>query len=61
MSLLKWAALAIAAVGSGTTTIHATAGDNPNLIWYNKPAVKWEEAVPVGNGRLSAIQKGAHE
>jgi alpha-L-fucosidase 2 len=28
---------------------------NPFILWYDKPAVKWEEALPVGNGRLSAM------
>ena len=29
--------------------------DYLNLLWYDKPAVKWEEALPVGNGRLGAM------
>ncbi|MHA7943924.1 glycoside hydrolase family 95 protein [Formosa sp. 3Alg 14/1] len=24
-------------------------------LWYNQPAVEWEEALPVGNGRLGAM------
>lgn len=28
--------------------------DNMSL-WYDKPATKWEEALPVGNGRLGAM------
>lgn len=24
-------------------------------LWYDKPAAKWEEALPVGNGRLGAM------
>ncbi|MBQ3793473.1 MAG: glycoside hydrolase family 95 protein, partial [Lachnospiraceae bacterium] len=24
-------------------------------LWYDKPATKWEEALPVGNGRLGAM------
>ncbi|MEP6746773.1 MAG: glycoside hydrolase N-terminal domain-containing protein [Bacteroidota bacterium] len=24
-------------------------------LWYNKPAVKWTEALPVGNGRIGAM------
>ena len=55
---LKWAALAFAAVCSATTTTAAPAGDNPNLLWYDKPAVKWVEALPVGNGRLGAMVFG---
>lgn len=37
---------------------------NPNsinpatLIWLSKPAAKWEEALPVGNGRLGAMVYG---
>jgi alpha-L-fucosidase 2 len=29
--------------------------DNPNLLWYDKPATKWVEALPIGNGRVSAM------
>lgn len=25
------------------------------LLWYDKPANVWEEALPVGNGRLGAM------
>ncbi|MES1222886.1 MAG: glycoside hydrolase family 95 protein, partial [Bacteroidota bacterium] len=32
---------------------------NPaTLLWYKKPAAKWEEALPVGNGRLGAMVFG---
>ncbi len=32
---------------------------NPStLLWYEKPASKWEEALPVGNGRLGAMVFG---
>lgn len=33
-------------------------GQSDNLIlklWYNKPATLWEEALPIGNGRLGAM------
>lgn len=29
--------------------------NNPNLLWYNQPAEKWIQALPVGNGRLGAM------
>jgi alpha-L-fucosidase 2 len=29
-----------------------------NLLWYDKPAAKWVEALPVGNGRLGAMVFG---
>ena len=32
---------------------------NPStLLWYKNPASKWEEALPVGNGRLGAMVFG---
>lgn len=32
---------------------------NPSTIsWYNAPAKKWEDALPVGNGRLGAMVFG---
>jgi len=27
-------------------------------LWYNKPAVKWTEALPLGNGRIGAMVFG---
>ena len=30
----------------------------PLKIWYDQPAGRWEEAVPVGNGRLGAMVFG---
>jgi alpha-L-fucosidase 2 len=32
--------------------------DPSHLIWFNTPAAKWEEALPVGNGRLGAMVFG---
>ncbi|MBN2773414.1 MAG: glycoside hydrolase family 95 protein [Prolixibacteraceae bacterium] len=33
--------------------------NEPHLkLWYNKPANKWNEALPVGNGRLGAMVFG---
>ena len=29
--------------------------DEKMRLWYEKPATKWEEALPVGNGRLGAM------
>ena len=32
---------------------------NPSTVsWYNTPAKKWDEALPVGNGRLGAMVFG---
>ena len=30
-------------------------------LWYNKPAVKWTDALPIGNGRLGAMVFGGVE
>ena len=34
-----------------------------NLLWYKQPAASWNEALPLGNGRLGAMVFGdpAHE
>ena len=31
-----------------------------SLLWYDMPAKEWEEALPVGNGRLGAMVFGKH-
>ena len=36
----------------------AAANAQPEL-WYKQPAAKWEEALPVGNGRLGAMVRGS--
>ena len=28
------------------------------LLWYNKPATRWVEALPIGNGRISTMVLG---
>jgi alpha-L-fucosidase 2 len=30
-------------------------------LWYNKPATKWVEALPLGNGRIGAMIFGGVE
>ncbi len=32
--------------------------DPSNTVWFTKPAVKWDEAIPVGNGRLGGMVFG---
>lgn len=34
---------------------------NPMKLWYDKPAANWEEALPIGNGRLGAMIFGTIE
>ena len=34
---------------------------NPStFMWYDKPAKKWEDAIPVGNGRIGAMVFGKY-
>jgi alpha-L-fucosidase 2 len=28
---------------------------NQNLLWYEQPADKWVQALPIGNGRLGGV------
>ena len=36
-------------------TTLASGFDPSNTIWFSTPAVKWDEALPVGNGRLGGM------
>nr|WP_245243767.1 glycoside hydrolase family 95 protein [Mariniflexile gromovii] len=39
--------------------LNCNAQDNNNLkLWYNAPAANWNEALPLGNGRLGAMVFG---
>jgi alpha-L-fucosidase 2 len=37
----------------------AASPEQPLTLWYRQPAAAWEEALPVGNGRLGAMVFGA--
>ena len=39
-------------------TGEAAPPDGPLTLWYRRPAQKWTEALPVGNGRLGAMVFG---
>jgi alpha-L-fucosidase 2 len=47
--VFAFATLALAA-------LHATTP--PPVLWYDQPAAKWTEALPVGNGRMGAMVFG---
>jgi len=42
-------------------TVSCSSGEEELKLWYNKPASVWEEALPVGNGRLGAMIYGGTE
>ena len=33
--------------------------DRSNILWYQQPAGRWTEALPVGNGRLGGMVYGS--
>ena len=51
--LLKRALVVLLSVVS----ISIDAQEKP-VLWYDKPAQYWEEALPLGNGRLGAMVYG---
>ncbi|MCY7352382.1 MAG: glycoside hydrolase family 95 protein [Cytophagaceae bacterium] len=42
----------------GILTSFQPPAPSPLKLWYNQPATNWEEALPVGNGRLGAMVFG---
>src|SRR5471030_2043871 len=32
-----------------------------NILWYDKPAANWNEALPIGNGFIAAMVFGSPE
>lgn len=36
-------------------TLFAQKENNEIKLWYNKPATRFEEALPLGNGRIGVI------
>ncbi|MCC6234924.1 MAG: glycoside hydrolase family 95 protein [Verrucomicrobiales bacterium] len=50
-------AVAVAPVplSAADAVVSAPADESPLVLWYDRPAAKWVEALPVGNGRLGAM------
>jgi alpha-L-fucosidase 2 len=48
----------LAIVSTATIASAASAPEGDNILWYDKPAAKWEQALPVGNGHLGAMVFG---
>lgn len=46
------------ALGLSLGVSNASAQDTPYKIWYNQPSHYWEEALPIGNGRIAAMVYG---
>ncbi|GGE46662.1 alpha-L-fucosidase 2 [Pedobacter psychrotolerans] len=43
------------------TTLKAQQSDRSKTLWYKQPAKNWNEALPIGNGRLGAMVFGRVE
>ena len=51
--------LLIASTAAAQTGTQTPAPSNPeHLLWYGAPAANWNEALPIGNGRLGAMVFG---
>lgn len=44
---------------SDTRPIPSPVLESKNRLWYHRPAVYWEEQLPLGNGRLGAMVSGS--
>ena len=47
--------VALAVIGPVAATMTQVTAANPTTLWYDEPATKWVEALPVGNSRVSAM------
>src|SRR4030042_3306855 len=45
---------------STSDSINNGSFDPSTMLWYKSPASVWEEALPVGNGRLGAMVFGKY-
>jgi len=56
-----FAFILIAGLATGSSTApraQDTSSASANVLWYRAPAANWNEALPVGNGRLAAMVFG---
>lgn len=55
----RWfAALVVCVLGVNYCAAQTPTNATAQKLWYRQPAVKWEEALPLGNGRLGAMVFG---
>jgi len=48
----------VATVLCSVVGVSAPGAESPLVLWYNKPAGRWVEALAIGNGRISAMVFG---
>lgn len=58
--ILSTVALWLSAAGTLSVSASASVASatDGNVLWYDKPAAMWTEALPIGNGRLGAMVYG---
>ena len=56
--LVTTAALALGSKADAEGRVEQNAGAQGVVLWYDKPAARWADALPVGNGRLGAMVFG---
>jgi alpha-L-fucosidase 2 len=49
------AGIATAALPFAPAILNGASQDEALVLWYDKPAAEWIEALPIGNGRLGAM------
>src|SRR5262245_46219995 len=60
MTTRRAAVLSLWMAACGVTAAQA-GEDDPPTLWYRRPAARWVEALPVGNGRLGGMVFGGPE
>ena len=55
MKLTRREFFIVSGVAAASVSLANASQDDSLLLWYDKPAAEWTEALPVGNGRLGAM------
>lgn len=56
--LVTSAAVALASKANAQGGVDQNTGAQDVVLWYNRPAARWADALPIGNGRLGAMVFG---
>ena len=56
--LITTAALALASEANAQGGVEQNTGAQDVVLWYGKPAARWADALPIGNGSLGAMVFG---
>ena len=56
--LITSAAVALASKANAENDVEPHTSEQDIVLWYDKPASRWADALPIGNGRLGAMVFG---